>query len=196
MYYLQPHEGIGGNNSPLIVGVGEGTAVAVFSSILDQAEARRRAQEVAAYLVGAKLELRFGDGVVTSKCVDSLPINGFSDFRIGDAAIQVTTKCWPDKMHLNQIGRILNDTDLQVWVLPRLRDRERWRSGIEVLFQDRADRIVVTGVELFLGQNVSELGKFRNEDVRGILNKLFERYESVWLPRAGSSGLRIMSPEA
>ncbi len=183
------------DDKPLIARYSKGTAVAVIADILDQAQEKKRAKDVAEYLVGAKLELRFGDGVVQPKNVNTPSLGHLADFRIGNTAIEVTTVERADKSHLDQITRILQNTGLQVWLLTRMKDREKWQHAVEALFDAQVLRIVVADIETFVGQNVSEIGKFQSEDVAKALSALFERYTTHWLPPIGAGGLRIVNME-
>lgn len=182
-------------DKPLVARYNRGTAVAVIADLLDQAQEKRRAKDVAEYLVGAKLELRFREGIVKPKNVNTPSGANLADFRIGNMAIEVTTVERPDKSHLDQLAGILANTELHVWFLTRLRDRERWQTAIDAMFEEQASRIVVADVETFVGQNITEIGGFQTNDVRGELSRLFERYSSHWLPSVGAGGLRIVSME-
>lgn len=183
-------------DKPLVARYNKGTAVAVIADILDQAQAKKRAKDVAEYLVGAKLEIRFGHGVVTPKNVNTPNLGQLADFRIGNTAIEVTTHERADKAHLDQIAGILQNTQLHVWLLTRLKDREKWQNAVEAVFGTLTSRVVVGDVETFLGQNMSEMGQFRIDAVQAKLAELFERYDKVWLPPTGAGGIRIISLEA
>ena len=181
---------------PLIARYSMGNAVAIIGDILDQAQQKKRAKDVAEYLVGAKLELRLREGIVEPKNVNTPSLGQLADFRVGGAAIEVTILKRPDPAHLNQIGEILRDTGLLVWLLTRKRDRERWQKAVESLYRDQLGRLAVVDIETFVGQNISEIGFFEPEDTRAALAKLFERYTNHWLPPVGTGGLRIVDPEA
>ena len=56
-------------------------------------------------------------------------------------------------------------------------------------------RIVVTDIETFLGQNVSERGGFDNPVEFRELEALLKVYHDVWLPKVGTSGIRIVNPD-
>lgn len=182
-------------DKPLVARYNRCTAVAIIADLLDQAQEKKRAKDVAEYLVGAKLELRFGEGIVTPKNVNTPSGANLADFRVGNMAIEVTTVERPDKSHLDQLAGILSNTNLQVWFLTRLRDRERWQTAIDAMFETPSSRIVVADVETFVGQNITEIGKFRTDDVRAELTRLFEQYGRRWLPPVGAGGLRIVSME-
>lgn len=183
-------------DKPLIARYNKGTSVTVVGDILDQAQVKKRGKDVAEYLVGAKLEIRFGIGVVKAKNVNAPSLGQLADFRVGDTAIEVTTVERPDKSHLDQVKDILKNTGLQVWLLTRLKDREKWQNVVDVVFGAQATRIVVTDIETFVGQNIAEIGRFDVKEVKETLAKLFARYEAGWLPGFGAGGLRIVDPEA
>jgi hypothetical protein len=182
-------------DKPLVARYSIGTAVAVVEDILDQAQQKKRAKDVAEYLVGAKLELRFREGVVAPKNVNTPSLDQLADFRIGGTAIEVTTVERADKAHLDQIGEILHNTGLDVWLLTRKRDRERWQNAVEALFGEQAKRVAVADIETFVGQNTTEIGEFDPVETRATLARLFEQYTNRWLPQAGAGGLRIVDPE-
>lgn len=168
----------------------------MLGDILDQAQEKKRAKDVAEYLVGAKLELRFGEGVVEPKNVNTPSLEQLADFRFGGAAFEVTTVTSPDRAHLNKIEEILTNTGLELWLLTRKRDREKWQNAIDAMFGEQTSRVVVTDIETFVGQNTAEIGRFVAEETRATLAALFARYTERWLPAAGAGGLRIVDPEA
>jgi hypothetical protein len=177
---------------PLIARYNKGTARAVIADILDQAQEKKRAKDVAEYLVGAKLQLRLGKDAVKPKNVNTPNLDQPADFPVGSAAIEVTVNP-ADGRHLSQIERILNDTTLHVWLLVRLADREKWQNVVDATFGERAGRVAITDIETFVGQNISEIGGFDATRVADVLAGLFQVYNERWLPEAGTSGLRIVS---
>ena len=144
-------------------------------------------------MVGAKLQLRLGEDAARPKNVNTPNRDQPSDFPVGSAAIEVTVNP-ADSRHLSQIERILNDTTLQVWLLVRLRDREKWQNVVDATFGERlAGRVAITDIETFVAQNISEIGRFDNAKVGEALGELFRVYNERWLPEAGAGGLRIVS---
>lgn len=176
---------------PIVARFNKGTAKAIVADILDQAQTKNRAKDVAEYLIGAKLQFLFGETEVQPKNVNTPSEHG--DFQVGKAAIEVTINA-ADQRHIENIKRILADTSLRVWLIVRLRDREKWQNAIDATFELVAnERIVVTDVETFLCHNVSERGRFEPIGEHEMLSELFEIYNSRWLPAAGSSGIKIVS---
>jgi hypothetical protein len=180
-------------SKPLIARYNKGTVRAIITDILDQAQEKKKAKDVAEYLVGAKLQLRLGEDAATPKNVNTPNRNEPSDFRVGNAAIEVTVNS-TDTRHLAQVKRILTDTTLHVWVLVRLQDREKWQALIDEEFTpELAGRVVIADIETFVGQNVSELGGFNDTRITDTLSELFRVYNERWLPEACASGLSIVS---
>lgn len=178
---------------PLIARYNKGAARAIIADVLDQAQEKRRAKDVAEYLVGAKLQLRLGEDAARPKNVNTSNRDQPSDFPVGTAAIEVTVNP-ADNRHLSQIERILRDTTLQVWLLVRLRDREKWQNVVDATLGERlADRVIITDIETFIAQNLSEIGGFDTAKVRRTLEALFRLYNERWLPEPGAGGLRIVS---
>ena len=101
-----------------------------------------------------------------------------------------------DNRHITQIARILKDTTRHVWLLVRLTDREKWQNVVDATFGDQAGRVVITDIETFVGQNISEIGGFDELKVVNALADLFKVYNERWLPEAGASGIRIISGDA
>jgi len=178
---------------PLIARFNEGTAVAVLVDILDQAQKKKRAKDVAEYLVGAKLQLKFGEAVAEPKNVNTPNRDRPADFHIGNAAIEVTVNP-PDKRHLSQITAIIRNTGSDVWLLVRHNDREKWQNAVDAtIAKQLRGRVEVTGIEAFVGQNVAEIGKFDPPLIATTLTELFTVYNDRWLPKVGGNGLRIVS---
>jgi hypothetical protein len=171
----------------------KGTAISIIADILDQAQEKKRAKDVAEYLVGAKLQLRLGENTVQPKNVNTPNRGQPADFQVGTTAIEVTVNP-ADGRHLSQIQRILKDMTLHVWLLVRLKDREKWQNVVDVtLAETLAGRVAITDIETFVGQNISEIGGFDVAKVAAELAKLFRVYNEHWLPEAGASGLRIVA---
>ncbi len=99
-----------------------------------------------------------------------------------------------DTRHLAQISQILKNTTMDVWLLVRLQDCGEWQNAVDEQFtEELAGRVFVGAIEKFVGQNVSEIGRFDKAKVVETLTELFRIYNEGWLPGAGASGLRIVS---
>ncbi|MCF7731431.1 MAG: DUF4928 family protein [Akkermansiaceae bacterium] len=181
---------------PLRVKMQGKTAETVISEILELAEKRQKAGDVAQYLVGAKLSIRLGRDIPvhgTNKGdrkshadVDSR----LGDFEIENAVLEVAVGL-PDEKHLDQIEAILETPDREAWLLTRDDRVAIWKIEISKRFGKQVSRIVVTSVESFVGQNITELAEFSSSGKIDRLNELVELYNSKWVETVGSANIRI-----
>ena len=181
---------------PLTVRLKGRSAEAVIREVLAQADDKGKSGEVAQYLVGAKLELRFG-------C--ELPLHGANlgdrrshsdtnarggDFEFEDAVIEVAIGL-PDEKHIQQVIAAAEDGDKEVYLLTRADRVATWLSELKEADADMR-RVIVRSVEAFVGQNMSEMGKFSAKGRTENLTALFERYNDRWIARFGPPGIRIV----
>ncbi len=181
---------------PLRVRIHGKTAETVISEILKLAEARHKAGDVAQYLVGAKLAIRLQRDI---------PIHGankgdrkshadvdfrLGDFEIGNAVLEVAVGL-PDAKHLDQIEAILETPDRESWLLTGEDRVAIWKIEISKRFGKQVSRIVVTSVESFVGQNITELAGFSSAGKIERFKELVELYNSKWVESVGSANIRI-----
>lgn len=170
----------------------------VIREVLKQAEAKGKAGDVAQYLVGAKLMLRFKRDipVVGSNKGDRKSRSDASartgDFEIENATIEVAVGL-PDDKHLAQIAEALDDNELEVWLLTRHDRVATWQHEIAEYEGMDTRRVVVTAVETFVGQNISELGEFSAKGKASQLQELFKLYNERWITQVGTPGIRILA---
>ncbi len=183
---------------PLEVRVRGRSAEAIIQDVLKQAEDKGKSGDVAQYLVGAKLVLRF------NRDIPVYPANKadrksrsdrkarLGDFEIENAVIEVAVGL-PDEKHVSQVAEVLEDGDSEVWLLTRADRVPTWK--IELSSTDGIDvkRVVVTSVEGFVGQNISELGEFSVKGKIAQLNALFDVYNTRWISDVGTPGIRIVT---
>ena len=184
------------DQDPMRVAVGTRTAEAVIGDLLTQAGVKNKTGDVAQYLVGAKLMLRFDITIPvhaankpdrTSRS-DSTPRLG--DFEFNDAVIEVAVGP-PDEKHIQQVAEILEDTTAEVWLLTRADRAAAWRNELENCNEIEMRRVVVASVEAFVGQNITELGGFSTASKANQLQALFAIYNSRWVEEVGTPGIRI-----
>jgi len=182
---------------PLEVRLRDRTVEAVVAELLIAAQEKGKSGDVAQYLVGAKLELRFKRNMPIypanksdrSSHFDQAPRLG--DFEIENAVIEVAVGL-PDDKHLLQIGEILEKSDGEVWLLTRSDRVGTWQTEIRASENIKSNRVVVTSVEAFIGQNISELAEFSTKGKADQLRALFDIYNTKWMPRVGTPGIRIV----
>lgn len=83
-----------------------------------------------------------------------------------------------DPKHLQQIAEILEKSDKEVWLLTRSDRVNGWKNEVDDADDIDSRRVVVTSVEAFVGQNITELAEFSTSGKATQLNALFEIYNS------------------
>ena len=151
---------------------------------------------MAQYLVGAKLAMRL------NRDIPIYPVNKadrksrsdrkarLGDFEIEDAIIEVAVGL-PDEKHLSQIAEALDDNNAEVWLLTRADRVPAWKNELDAAEDLDARRVVVTSVEAFVGQNITEMGEFSARGKHSHLKGLFELYNARWVREVGTPGIRI-----
>jgi hypothetical protein len=177
---------------------GRGRSVqAVIHEVLKQAEDKGKSGDVAQYLVGAKLALRFEREipVYSANKADRKSRSDrdarLGDFEIENAVIEVAVGL-PDEKHVAQVIEALEDTDSEVWLLTREDRVSTWKNELTSSQGLDARRVVVTSVEAFVGQNISELGGFSAKGKISQLQALFDLYNTRWVSQVGTPGIRIV----
>ncbi len=184
------------NQEPLQVRVRGRSAEAVIHKVLMQAEDKGKSGEVAQYLVGAKLALRFKRDIpiLAANKADRTSRTDrdarLGDFELENAVIEVAVGL-PDEKHLAQVAEGLEDTDAEVWLLTRADRVATWKSELNSAQDVDLCRVVVTSVEAFVGQNITELAEFSAKAKTAQLKALFELYNSRWVSQVGTPGIRI-----
>lgn len=183
---------------PLEAHIRSRTAEAVIADILRSAEEKGKCGDVAQYLVGAKLQLRLGHSMPVypanksdrTSLFDPAPRLG--DFEIENAVIEVAVGRADDK-HIEQIEEILEKSDAEVWLLTRASRISAWQEELRSLEHVDIRRVVVTSVEAFVGQNITELAGFAAKGKADQLSALFNLYNTRWVAKVGTPGIRIVS---
>jgi len=182
---------------PLQARVKGRSAVAVVKELLDQADEKGKAGDVAQYLVGAKLMLRLGIEIPVHQAnkgdrksrSDESPRLG--DFEVGDAIIEVALGL-PDEKHVQQIEDALDDPNKEVWLLTKADRVGAWLTELEHIEATALRRVVVDSVERFVGQNIAELSSFGVKAKAVKLQELFSLYNERWVKQVGFQGIRIV----
>ena len=183
---------------PLQVRITSGRSVeAIITDLLKQAEEKNKTGDVAQYLVGAKLRLRL------NKDIPVLPANKadrrsyqdldprLGDFRVANAVIEVAVGL-PDDKHLTQVSGALEESDCEVWLLTRADRVPVWHAELAKVDGVELKRVVVSSVEGFIGQNITEMGEFSSDGKVTQLRKLFDIYNSVWVDKVGTPSIRVV----
>jgi len=150
----------------------EKTTMQFVIELLDAAKSGKRCAPVAHHLVGAILQLRFPNLVVSNHSYStadqshSMP----GDFYVGDTAVHVTVS--PSPSHYQRIDENLVD-GLRVYLLvPEsllLGARQNVREEISA-------RVSVVSIESFVSQNIDEMSTFSESAGRGEIARLLTEY--------------------
>lgn len=184
--------------NPLEVRVRDRTAEATVRELLLAAEQKGKSGDVAQYLVGAKLALRLNRQIPVYPANKSDRTSHFDpaprlgDFEIENAVIEVAVGL-PDEKHLRQVAEIQDKSDAEVWLLTRADRVETWRRELGNTEDVEIKRVVVTSVESFVGQNITELGQFSAKGKAEQLKALFDLYNTRWVAKVGTPGIRIQA---
>lgn len=183
-------------SDPIFASIATGSAESVIRDIIRQADSKGKGGDVAQYLVGAKLMLRL------NKEIPVLPANQgdrksridsnarAGDFEVEDAIVEVAIGP-PDNKHLQQVADALRRTAKQVWLLTRHEHVPKWKVGLELLSAD-LNRVVISSVEAFVGQNMTEMGEFSTKGISTQFERLFDLYNNRWIEAVGTPEIRIV----
>ena len=174
------------------------TIEASVSDLLEKASERGKLGEVAQYLVGAKLQLRFPSLSEEIRVAGAFERNRRSrgdnqarlgDFELSDCVFEIAAGR-PDGPHLDQVKFALEQSTRQVWLLVRREHAEDWRQGLIGLGVDLR-RVAVASIELFVGQNVLEMGECSRDGTRSQMEQLIAIYHEAWVRALGAKGIDI-----
>lgn len=182
--------------NPIIVTTSNRSAEAVIADVLQQAADKGKCGDVAQYLVGAKLMRRLRRDMPVypankgdrKSLTDPSPRSG--DYDVEDATIEIATGI-PDEKHLSQVEPAIATSGVQVWLLTRQKYVANWKTALDERLGIDVRRVVVTSVESFVGQNLSEMGDFSAKGIAAQLETLFELYNTRWIQAVGTPGMRI-----
>jgi hypothetical protein len=127
---------------------------------------------VAQYLVGAKLQMRFPDMEISNESYSTadVQLGRPGDFHVGDTVFHVTVA--PMSGVYEKCGRNL-EQGLKVYLLVPDRLVTGTRQNAEL---QATGRIAVQSIESFVSQNIDELSRFSNREVRNAFRQLLEIY--------------------
>ncbi len=182
--------------SSLVVELVGKSAESVIGELLNQAVQKRQDGDVARSLVHAILEIRFKRDILVHGAnkgdrkshADTAARVG--DFEIENCIIEAAIGI-PDEKHLQQIEDILDTTDREVWLLTREDRVASWKNETLNRFGKRVGRNVVTSVESFVGQNITELAGFSSTAKIERITELVEIYNLKWVNIVGTPSIRI-----
>lgn len=166
------------------------SSMEVVERILDAARERHKAGEVAEYLVGAKLALRFPAYGVRNSAASSADVQTVEhgDFQINDSVFHVTVA--PNRGHYDKCKNNLAN-GLRVFLLVPEERLIGARQSVEI---EVGHGVSVLSLESFVSQNIEELGEFAGDRVAQSLKDLLEKYNERVAAVETDLSLRITIP--
>ena len=168
------------------------TSRELIGLILESARKRKKSGEVAEYLVGAKLALRFSRYEIRNSAASAADVqteeNG--DFQINDCVFHVTMS--PNTGHYDKCQRNLAD-GLRVFLLVPDSILAGARQNMQLATAGRAS---VEAIESFVSQNIEELSDFEGQKVPYNMRRLLETYNERIAKVETDLSLQVMIPHA
>ena len=164
----------------------------IVGKILDAAYERGKAGEVAEYLVGAKLALRFPNYAIRNSAAsaadDQTAEQG--DFQINDCVFHVSVS--PNSGHYDKCARNLSDGFRTFLLVP-----DRILAGARQNADLQANgRISVEAIESLVSQNIEELSDFAGSRVSANIKLLIHMYNERIAEVETDLSLQIRIPAA
>lgn len=164
----------------------------IVGKILDSAREKQKAGDVAEYLVGAKLALRFPGHDIRNSVASAADVQTQEqgDFQISDCVFHVSVA--PNSGHYEKCkSNIANG--LRVFVLVPDARLLGTRQFVE---QELGDRVSVESIESFVSQNIEELSEFASDKVAVNLKLLLDKYNERVAEVETDLSLQITIPAA
>ena len=170
----------------------ETTSREIVRKILQSARERNKAGEVAEYLVGAKLSLRFPTYEIRNSAASAADEQSdeSGDFQINDCIFHVTVA--PNIGHYEKCERNLAN-GLRVYLLVPDDILAGTRQNVEITM---TNRISVEAIESFVSQNIEEMSDFSGKQVPLHLRRLLETYNKRISEVETDLSLQIEIPES
>lgn len=152
--------------------------------ILEEAKRRQQSGQVAQYLVGAKLTLRFPDLEIPNETYSTADqqLGRAGDFVVRDTAFHVTMTP-ADKVY-ERCRKNAEDGMRSYLLVPD----EHVQSARARAKEEIPGRVAVESIESFVGQNVEELAGFSNDDLvdqfRTLINIYNDRVDAIEIDKS------------
>lgn len=143
-----------------------------ISDLLEMARERGVDGQVAEYLVGAKLQLRFPNCQIRNSSYSTADqqTGEFGDFDVGDTVFHVTVSPMP-ALYEKCVDNLNDGKSVYIVTLFSLVQATAMAAD-----RHKPGRIAVTSVEGFVSQNLDEMSKFSMDQSKSQLKALLETY--------------------
>ena len=167
-----------------------GSSREIISKILQAAQERQKSGEVAEYLVGAKLALRFPVYDIRNSAASAADEQSHQqgDFQINDCIFHVTVA--PNLGHYDKCKSNLANGFRVFLLVPD----DRLSGARQNAEQEIGDGISVESIQSFVAQNIEELSDFAGDRVARSLRLLLEKYNERVSQVETDLSLRIKIP--
>ena len=168
------------------------TSREVVGNILESARRRLKAGEVAEYLVGAKLALRFPEHEIrnsASSAADSQS-EEHGDFQLSDCVFHVSVS--PNRGHYDKCRENLENGLRVFFLVPD----KRLEGTRQIADSDLNSRVSVESIESFVAQNIEELSDFSSLEVAKNMRRLLKKYNERLAEVETDLSLQIKIPVA
>ena len=164
----------------------------IINKILQVARERQKAGDVAEYLVGAKLALRFPSYDIRNSGASAADeqTDEPGDFQINDCVFHVTVA--PNQGHYDKCKANLAN-GMRVFLL--ISD-DRLLGARQMAEQEIGEGVSVESIQSFVSQNIEELSDFAGDKVRRNIRLLLEKYNERVSEVETDLSLRIKVPTA
>ena len=164
----------------------------IIAKILAVARERQKAGDVAEYLVGAKLSLRFPTYSIRNSAASAADeqTDEQGDFQINDCVFHVTVA--PNLGHYEKCKQNIAN-GLRVFLLV---PDDRLTGARQNADQEIGEVISVESIQSFVGQNIEELSEFSRDKVAHNIKLLLEKYNERVSEVETDLSLRIRIPAA
>lgn len=169
------------DKEPLEARTKSASVEAVIRGILQQADAKGHASDVAKHLVAAHIALRLNREARATRVKEpsrkcrSAQRTETGSFEVEEAIFEVAVGL-PDRTCLGQIVGALRRKTREVWVLTKQDRVATWTNELAKCEGIDMRRIVVMSVEAFVGQSITQLGGFSSQGKITHLQELFSLY--------------------
>ena len=146
----------------------------IVSNILKAAQERQKIGQVAEYLVGAKLALRFPSHDIRNSAASAADeqTDEHGDFEINDCIFHVTVA--PNRGHYEKCSKNLSD-GYRVFILVPDEKLLGTRQVVE-MDKDIVEGVSVESIQSFVSQNIEELAEFAGDKVAENIWSLLKKY--------------------
>lgn len=151
----------------------------IVNNILKSAQERQKIGQVAEYLVGAKLALRFPSHNIRNSASSAADeqTDEHGDFQINDCVFHVTAS--PNQGHYEKCGRNLSNGYRVFLLVPD----DKLPGARQFIMDEIGEGVSVESIQSFVSQNIEELAEFAGhkvaENIKSLLDKYNERVDEV-----------------